>query len=186
MKELAELKWVSVALFSACLVFVLTNILQLAIRGPSSENTDPDRSEYLWPHFGKLMITSMATISTAFNYNANLFPIYSGQIDKSVKGSLKSILTAMALISTIYITLALVTIFNFGSGIQDSLLKNLGDERSAEGDIYWENYLMQSLFLVILACHIPYIFFSGKESLLIIVDETMRKSISFTLSKKLV
>lgn len=44
---------------------------------------------------------------------------------------------------------------------------------------------MQFLFLIILACHIPYLYYSGKESLLIIIDETMRKSISFTLSKKL-
>jgi len=41
------------------------------------------------------------------------------------------------------------------------------------------------LFLIILACHVPYLFFSGKEALLIMIDEVMRKSISLTLSKKL-
>ena len=44
---------------------------------------------------------------------------------------------------------------------------------------------MQFLFLVILACHVPYLFFSGKESILIIIDEIMRGSISLTLAKKL-
>ena len=41
------------------------------------------------------------------------------------------------------------------------------------------------MFLIILACHVPYLFFSGKESLLIMIDEVMRNSISLTLSKKL-
>ena len=41
------------------------------------------------------------------------------------------------------------------------------------------------MFLIILACHVPYLFFSGKEALLIMIDEQMRKSISLTLSKKL-
>lgn len=44
---------------------------------------------------------------------------------------------------------------------------------------------MQFLFMIILACHIPYLFFSGKEALLIMIDEVMRESISLTLSKKL-
>jgi hypothetical protein len=58
------------------------------------------------------------------------------------------------------------------------------EDKTAES-VYPENYVMQFLFLIILACHVPYLFFSGKEAILIIIDEIMRKSISFTLSKKL-
>jgi len=51
--------------------------------------------------------------------------------------------------------------------------------------VYPENYVMQFFFLIILACHIPYLFFSGKEAILIVIDEIMRRSISLVLSKKL-
>jgi len=89
----------------------------------------------------------------------------------------------MALVQSIYFTLAIVCIFTYGSEINQKVLVNIGNEYNG-GVSIWA-YIMQSLFLIILACHIPYLYFSGKESLLIIIDEIMRKSISYTLSKKL-
>jgi hypothetical protein len=89
----------------------------------------------------------------------------------------------MALVQTIYFSLAIVCILTYGSEIKEKVLANIGTPIDGKVSIW--AYIMQSLFLIILACHIPYLYFSGKESLLIIIDEIMRKSISYTLSKKL-
>ena len=81
----------------------------------------------------------------------------------------------MVLVQSIYCILATVGITMYGSSIDSSILNNIGD---SDFTLHWETYFMQALFAIILACHIPYLFFSGKEALLIIVDEIMRKSIS--------
>lgn len=112
----------------------------------------------------------------------------------------------MTLVQLVYFALSLCTIFNYGSLINSDILSNVGDEypikcvaTSATGvnpayevkavnlksTEYPEGFVMQGLFMIILGCHIPYLFFSGKESLLIIIDEVMRQSISLTLGKKI-
>jgi len=48
-----------------------------------------------------------------------------------------------------------------------------------------ESFIVQLLFMLVLACHIPFIFFSGKEALCIIADEIDRRSISKTLDERI-
>lgn len=72
----------------------------------------------------------------------------------------------------------------FGGTINEmgaDVLKNVNQE----GSQVYEGFVLRFLFIIVLACHIPFIFFSGKESLLIIIDEIDRRSISTTLEKRI-
>lgn len=135
-------------------------------------------------HLGKEFIQGLAIIFTAFNFHVNLFPIHSNQKDKSITATVKIISTSLSLVLAIYLCLAVIGLLMYGSNISQSILDNIGKKYSGS-EVFWEAHFMQALFLVIIACHIPYLFFSGKESLLIIVDELMRRSVSHTLSRKL-
>ena len=65
----------------------------------------------------------------------------------------------------IYVALGFLGIYTFGTDLDSSVLDNVDEE----DNVY--SYIIRVMFLIVLACHIPYIFFPTKESFLIIVDE---------------
>ena len=85
----------------------------------------------------------------------------------------------------IHIAIGTICVFMFGGETKPSVLLNIGKEFETQGHHFWEAYVTQVSFAVLLICHIPFIFYSGKEGLLIIVDELNRKSISNALWHKL-
>ena len=98
---------------------------------------------------------------------------------KTNENCFKTCAYAIGACTGIYIIVGLLGIFFFGMVIEKSILANIADE----GKI-WESITLRIIFLLVLACHIPFIFFTGKESILAIVDETQRKSISDHLNTK--
>lgn len=68
--------------------------------------------------------------------------------------------------------MSFIGVYAYGSGISDNILKNL-DENS---NVF--SYMLLIFFMVISAMHIPVIFYLGKESILITIDEIRNKSIS--------
>jgi hypothetical protein len=65
-----------------------------------------------------------------------------------------------------------------------NIMNNVNNEYVLDPS-HWEAFVLRGLFMIVLACHIPFIFFSGKEALLIIIDEISRNKISQSLDKRL-
>jgi hypothetical protein len=74
----------------------------------------------------------------------------------------------------LYITLSVLSIYTFGSSLHPDVINNVSTEINHD----WESITLRIAFAIVIICHIPYVFFSGKEALLILIDEWDRKSIS--------
>jgi len=80
------------------------------------------------------------------------------------------------LVFVVYSLFSVVCLLMFGSALSQDVLDNVDKERGN-----WETYFLRFVFLIVLVCHIPFVFFTGKEALLMIIDEVDRKSISKAL-----
>ena len=67
------------------------------------------------------------------------------------------------------------------------VLLDIGNSRHKNdpNQSFWEAVIFQVSFMIVLMCHVPFVFYTGKEALLICVDELNRKSISNALWHKL-
>jgi hypothetical protein len=100
-----------------------------------------------------------------------------------VSATNKAIGVSMIFIWSFYVIVGFVGIYSFGIKLDTNMLVNIGVDYT--DNVYPEAFVMQALFIIILSCHIPFVFFAGKESLLIIIDELMRSSLSYALEKKM-
>ena len=117
----------------------------------------------------------------AFSFTINLFPIFSALKIKTNENMGKSVVVSIALVSFLYTFLAITCIFLFGGqliSISGGNIMNNVDNDYVLDSSHWEAFVLRGLFMIVLACHIPFIFFSGKEALIIMIDEIKSRKIS--------
>lgn len=88
---------------------------------------------------------------------------------------MKAVNSTIVLVSFVYLSVSLFVIYMFGSAVNKVFFENL---KRLNGKLTWEGLVVRIAYLIIVACHIPYIYFACKEAALIMVDEIQRKTIS--------
>ena len=123
----------------------------------------------------------------AYSYQQNVFPLFSELKNKTNEGYQTVSKRALPLTGAIYFAVSIICGLMFGANLESSVLLSIGEARYGANDdkIFWEAYICQVSFMLVIMCHIPFIFFSAKEALLITVDEWKRQSISNALWHKL-
>ena len=126
------------------------------------------------------LITGFNIIVLAYAYHISLFPTYNslGQ-NKSNRTAMSAVAISACLSLIIYVSLGVLSIYSFGSDLKASVLNNVDEEQNAY------SYIIRISFLLVLACHIPYIFFPTKESFLIIFDEAANGSMRKEIQEKI-
>lgn len=118
-------------------------------------------------------VTGLSIFVIAYSLSLNLFQTYVSLKVKTNANAIQSVNISILLANLIYIPVAICGVFLFGSSIHKDLFLNIGQmEMTAVA------YLLKISFIMVIATHIPFIFFAGKEAFLVIVDELHRCSIS--------
>ena len=82
----------------------------------------------------------------------------------------KAMTIGIIITTFIYVSLGVLSIYSFGS----SLTSDVFDAINKEDTIY--SIIIRVAFLIVLACHIPFVFLPTKEGFLIIIDEAQNRS----------
>ena len=185
-KELAEFAWISYVLFVSLGLFIVTNFIELVF--DDHFEAEGVSTEILKPKIHWGTISALSAVMVAYSYQQNVMPIYSELRNKTNEEYKKVSLGGLPLTGSIYVMVGIICSLMFGDKLQSSILLNLGEatwERNGETHSFWEAWICQVSFCIVLCCHVPFIFFSAKEAVLIMVDELQRKSISNALWHKL-
>lgn len=178
-------------LFIATMFFIFIVFIQLLVFGSHkfSGDTPITFTEFSLPYTESTFYSWMKTLScflVAFSFTINLFPIYSGLKVKTNQYCQNVVNHAITSVLFIYLFLSVSSCFLFGlqiTAVDANVILNINSEYQTDKK-RWESFVLRALFMVVLACHIPFVFFSGKEAMLIIIDEIDRRSISKTLDER--
>lgn len=169
-KQLAEFKWLGTFMFASVAIFLITGLFVLGQGStPSGE---------IWrPKYSYRSFTSILTIIVAYSYQTSVFPVFNSLAQRTPAAFSKVQTVGLGTTLIVYVIVALIGVSCFGDQIRSSVLLNYGD-LGARGSMVGATYLIQLSFIIVLICHIPFIFYAGKEGALMFATERQHRTVS--------
>ena len=101
-----------------------------------------------------------------------VFPAYTELENRSNERFACSSLTSIIIYTVALLSTGTISVFLFGKDIKPDLLDNLADRPSGV------SVFLRTVYCFILLFHLPYIFFTVKEYVLVMYDEILSRSLS--------
>lgn len=146
-------------------------------------------SELLFPPANGTSLYKIKSISLFifdFAFTSNLFPVFTGLKNKTNKECVKAASWAVLIAGVIFCWLGWTTLLLFGDPTPShvNFMANVNLEYHMD-PTFWESFVIRIAYITLLFCHIPLIFYNGKEAILIIIDEIDRRSCSQALELRM-
>lgn len=167
-REIQELKSASLILFCGVILFMIALIVLLITEGTGNFDFK-DLSE---PKFDLNMVAVVPTILFVYGFQAAFFPAFQSLKEKTNSNGIKATIGAFIFSMIMYIAISVLSLLKFGDDCQGDILENVND---LSGPI---PMIINIIFLMIVMMQVPIKVFVGKEAILIMIDEFMRKSYS--------
>lgn len=167
-KQISEIKAAGFILLLGVISFAL--ILSIKVMSGMKGKFVKDYSVWA-PHFNTFGLWSnMPTLFLAYGFHATYYPVYNQLKVKTDANGMKATVYSIIICFVIYVTVGIVGVLAFGSDLKGDIMENISSQKPQS----WSNYVLMFMFMMIAAMHIPIVFYIGKESILIIVDEILR------------
>ena len=165
-------------MFFGVLMFILTFTWLLVSKPWKDEARALTDYSFYAPSMDYKMVSAVSNILVAYSFITSLFPMQQSLADKSGKNTLIAVRQSLVMSFITYSLIGILGSLFYGQTVNIDVLQNLAQ------DPFTANLMMLGTFIVILACHIPYIFFSCKECSIIMADEWMNQSLSSDLEEQ--
>jgi amino acid permease len=165
-------------LFASIVVLIAFIFVYLFHHG--TEFNEDDISKYWEIKFNKETATGISVYINAYCYQLVLFSTYASLKEKTTEYAMKATKSTILMVFCIYHAIVFPMVYVFGSKLNINFFVNLKGNSAT-----WETYILRFDYLILIICHIPYIFYPAKECFLVMIDEVHRRSVSKSLALKM-
>ena len=167
-KQIADLKYPSFMHFGGLLLLLSFFLIKLA----EGEGKGIGEHQIAIMNWDLKFLSSTPIFLLSFGSQMSFLPTVNTSKKKNTRNGLKVAIYTFSACFLIYFSIAIVSIFLYSADLNENILDNVQNHTGIL------SIMVLLMFLITSAIHIPFVFFIGKDNMLVIFDELMRGTYS--------